>query len=200
MSETAVVMATDEDGLRAHFWGLLASLLAAPPSPKLLADLAAIPGDETGLGRALAALADSARATDGTAVEEEYQALFIGLSRGELVPFASYYLTGFLHEKPLARLRAHMGDLGLAVDDNVSEPEDHMAILAEIMQALITGSLGAPLGLAEQKDFFAAHIQPWAGQFFTDLESSPSARFYRSVGALGRLFLAVEAEAFTMID
>lgn len=200
MSNAAVAMATDEEQLRARFWGLLAVLLAAPPSAPLMGTLSIIPGDQSELGQALADLAAAARTTDLTAAEEEFSTLFIGLSRGELVPFASYYLTGFLHEKPLAHLRADMEALGMAVNDNVAEPEDHMAILAEIMQMLIDGSLGAPLNLAEQKRFFAAHIEPWAGRFFTDLESTPSARFYRPVGTLGRLFLAVEAQAFAMID
>ncbi|MBC7952423.1 MAG: molecular chaperone TorD family protein [Rhodospirillaceae bacterium] len=200
VSNAAVAMATDEEQLRARFWGLLAVLLAAPPSAPLMGTLSIIPGDQSELGQALADLAAAARTTDLTAAEEEFSTLFIGLSRGELVPFASYYLTGFLHEKPLAHLRADMEALGMAVNDNVAEPEDHMAILAEIMQMLIDGSLGAPLNLAEQKRFFAAHIEPWAGRFFTDLESTPSARFYRPVGTLGRLFLAVEAQAFAMID
>ncbi|MBC7906609.1 MAG: molecular chaperone TorD family protein [Rhodospirillaceae bacterium] len=200
VSEAAVVMATDEEHLRARFWGLLAALLAAPPSAPLLGTLALIPGDASELGHALADLAATARTMDPAAAEDEFNALFIGLSRGELVPFASYYLTGFLHEKPLAHLRANMEALGMVVNDNVSEPEDHIAILAEIMQLLIDGSLGAPLSLAEQKRFFAAHIEPWAGRFFTDLENSPAARLYRPVGVLGRLFLAVEAQAFAMID
>lgn len=200
MLNPAVATATDEEQLRARFWGLLAVLLAAPPSAPLLGTLSIIPGDDSELGRALADLASAARATDPVAAEEEFNTLFIGLSRGELVPFASYYLTGFLHEKPLAHLRADMQALGMAVNEGVSEPEDHLAILAEIMQMLIDGSLGEPLSLAEQKRFFAAHIEPWATRFFTDLENCPSARIYRPVGTLGRLFLAVEAQAFAMID
>lgn len=200
MSEPAVVMTTDEELLRARFWGLLATLLSAPPSSQLLAALAAMPGDDTEMGQALAELAAAARATAPETAEDEFTALFIGLSRGELVPFGSYYLTGFLHEKPLAALRTDLAELGIAVEDGVSEPEDHIAILAEIMQALIDGSLGSPLPLAEQKRFFAAHLEKWAGRFFADLENCPAAGFYRPVGRLGRLFLDVEAQAFAMID
>jgi TorA maturation chaperone TorD len=200
VSDAAVVMATDEEVLRARFWGLLAALLAAPPSRELLNTLAAIPGDDTGIGRALGELGEAARTTPPETAEDEFTTLFIGLSRGELVPFGSYYLTGFLHEKPLAALRADLAELGIEVADDISEPEDHIAILAETMQALIDGSLGAPLPLAEQKRFFAAHIEPWAGRFFTDLENCPAARFYRPVGTLGRLFLEVEAQAFAMTD
>lgn len=200
MSETAVVLTSDEEILRARFWGLLAALLAAPPSQQLLDTLAAMPGDDTGIGRALGELAAAARATTPAAAEEEFTALFIGLSRGELVPFASYYRTGFLHEKPLAALRADLAELGIEIADGISEPEDHIAIVAEIMQALIDGSLGSPLSLTEQKRFFAAHVEPWAGRFFADLENCPAAGFYRPVGTLGRLFLEVEVLAFAMTD
>ena len=200
MSEAATIaQATDEELLRAHFWGLLAALLAAPPSAEILQTLSAIDGDDTDMGRALAALAQAARDADPASAEEEFTDLFIGLSRGELVPFASFYLTGFLHEKPLAVLRDDLARLGIEIEDGVSEPEDHIAILAEVMQALIDGSLGEAASLAEQKRFFAAHIENWAPKFFADLENCPAARFYRPVGALGRLFLSVEAEAFAMI-
>jgi TorA maturation chaperone TorD len=200
LAETAVVTTTDEEILRARFWGLLAALLAAPPSQELLAALSAMPGDDTDIGRALGALATRARATRPETAEDEFNTLFIGLSRGELVPFGSYYLTGFLHEKPLAALRADLAALGIELEDDVAEPEDHIAILAETMQALIDGSLGSPLPLSEQKRFFAAHLLPWAGRFFSDLENCPAADFYRPVGTLGRLFLDVEAQAFAMID
>jgi TorA maturation chaperone TorD len=200
VADAAAVIATDEEILRARFWGLLAALLSAPPSDELLAALAAMPGDDTEIGHALADLAALARTTGVEAAEDEFTTLFIGLSRGELVPFGSYYLTGFLHEKPLAALRADLAELGIEVEDGVAEPEDHIAILAETMQTLIDGSLGTPLPLAEQKRFFAAHLQPWAGRFFADLETCPAAAFYRPVGTLGRLFLDVEAQAFAMID
>lgn len=200
MSDAAVVTTTDEEILRARFWGLLAALLAAPPSGDLLSTLATLGGNDSDIGRALSDLAARAAATSPAAVEDEYTALFIGLSRGELVPFASYYRTGFLHEKPLAALRADLAELGIEIADGISEPEDHIAIVAEIMQALIDGSLGSPLPLSEQKRFFAAHVEPWAGRFFTDLESCPAAGFYRPVGTLGRLFLEVEVLAFAMTD
>lgn len=200
MTHPAIATVSEEDVLRGQFWGLFAALLSAPPSPELLGRLASIPGDDTPLGRALGALGRAARDTTEAAVAEEYSELFVGLTRGELLPYGSYYLTGFLHEKPLAALRADLAALGVAVEDGVSEPEDHIAILAEIMQGLIGGALGEPLPLDRQKNFFATHIQPWADKFFADLEAATSARFYRAVGGLGRAFLAVEADAFAMID
>lgn len=200
MTHPAIATVTDEDVLRGQFWGLLAALLAAPPSADLLSRLASIPGDDTPLGRALGALGQAARDTRVDATADEYHELFIGLTRGELLPYGSYYLTGFLNEKPLAALRGDLAALGIAVDDGVAEPEDHIAILAEIMQGLIDGALGEPLPLDRQKHFFATHLQPWADRFFADLETAQTARFYRAVGGLGRAFLAVEADAFAMID
>lgn len=200
MTHQAIATVTEEDALRAQFWGLLASLLNFPPPHDLLARLAAIPGDDTPLGRALGALGDAAAGTTEAAADDEFAELFVGLTRGELLPYASYYLTGFLNEKPLAVLRGDLAALGIAAADGVAEPEDHIAILADIMHGVITGDLGDPLPLARQKQFFAAHIQPWADRFFAELETAEAARFYRAVGGLGRAFLAVEAEAFAMID
>lgn len=198
MTNAAVAMATDEDVLRARFWGLLAALLKSAPSQDLLDRLAGISADPTPIGTALGALAEAARNASPAAIAEEYGELFIGLGRGELLPYGSYYLTGFLHEKPLAALRADMAELGIAVAEGITEPEDHVAILADMMQGLIAGSFAAPLGV--QKRFFAAHLGQWVARFLTDLEKADCARFYRPVAALGRAFLAVEAEAFAMID
>lgn len=199
MNVPASVLASEEEALRARFWGLLATLLIAPPKAETLAQLATIDADDsTPMGRALRDLARAAAETDAGAAEEEFNDLFIGLARGELIPFGSYYLTGFLHEKPLAVLRADLAALGIALSDGVAESEDHVAILADIMQGLIAGAFAAPL--EAQREFFTAHLAPWAGRFFTDLENANAARFYRPVGALGRLFLEVEAEAFAMTE
>lgn len=200
MTHPAHAPVTDEDGLRSRFWGLLARLLVAPPSQDLIDRLAAIPADDTSLGHALGTLAEAARGTDAITAREEYEELFIGVPRGELLPYGSYYRTGFLNEKPLAALRSDMARLGIATAEGVHEPEDHIGILAEMMQCLIAGTLGQPLPLSRQKQFFVAHLADWADRFFADLEKAASARFYRAVGGLGRAFLAVEAEAFAMID
>ena len=188
----------EEDLLRAQIYGLLGRLLVRPPDRVVLDLSAAIEGDDSELGAALSALAEGARATNPEAAEDEYNALFIGMTRGELVPYASYYLTGFLHEKPLADLRGDMALLGLARADDVSEPEDHIAALCEMMHGFTTGVFGTPLALADQRRFFDAHIATWAPKFFEDLEAAESAVFYAPVGRVGRLFMAVEAEAFEM--
>ena len=132
---------------------------------------AALTGDDSALGRAIAALARAADGADVAAVRREYNALFIGLGRGELLPYASFYLTGFLNEKPLGVLRRDFARLGLARAEGVFEPEDGIASLMESMGAIIVGRFGDPVTLSRQRDIWARHVAPWAGHFFTDLES-----------------------------
>lgn len=187
-----------EDIARAECYRLLARLLMVPPGRDVLAAVGHLLGGEGEFGGAIDALAARARQAEARAVEREYHALFIGLARGELLPYASYYLTGFLYEKPLARIRADMARLGIAQADEVSEPEDHIASLAESMAALILGAFGAPAVMTAQREFFAAHIASWAPRFFADLERAEQASFYKSVGRVGRLFLSIEAEAFAL--
>ena len=188
----------DEDDLRAQWYGLLARLLGDAPDQALLDELAGLHGGDGELGDALTALARAAQGTSAADVRQEHFELFIGIGQGELVPFGSYYLTGFLHEKPLAKLRDDMVRLGLARADEVKEPEDGIASEMEMMAALITGAFGAPADLATQRDFFDRHIAVWAPRFFEDLEAAKAARFYMPVGTLGRLFLAIEMQAFEM--
>ncbi len=188
----------DEELHRARIYGLLARLLAAPPDAALLAGLAGLAGDDSELGRAFAALARAAAAITQAAVAEEYHDLFIGLTRGELLPYGSYYLTGFLNEKPLALLRGALAHLGIARASQVKEPEDHIAALCEIMAGLIDGAYGTPQPLAAQRMFFTAHIAIWADRFFKDLAGAKAAVFYAAVGQLGRRFVAIESAAFAM--
>ncbi len=190
----------EEDLLRARFYGLLANLLSGPPRAEMLAGLERLDGDSTDMGRALGDLGKAAAAATVEDVEQEFNDLFIGLSEGELTPYASYYLTGFLYEKPLADLRADMETLGLRSAEDVSEPEDHIASLFEIMHWLITGSLDSPADLGTQKVFFETHVGSWASRFFEDLETAENAVFYRPIGAIGRTFIAIEREAFSMVE
>jgi TorA maturation chaperone TorD len=193
----AIAPAT-EDRLRAEWYCMLGRLLSRPPDKALLDRIVAMKGDDTQLGRQIDVLATAARATTSEAVEEEYFDLFIGVGRAELLPFASYYLAGFLNERPLAQLRGDMGRLGIARVESVKEPEDHVATLFEIMSGLITGAFGTPLDLAEQRRFFDAHIGCWAPRFFDDLQAARSAVFYMPVGSIGASFLAIESQAFDM--
>jgi TorA maturation chaperone TorD len=128
--------------------------------------------------------------------QREYFDLFIGIGRGELVPYESYYLTGFLHERPLARLRADLAALSIERVENHSEPEDHAAILCEIMAGLIAGDFA--VSIERQRHFFDRHLAPWLGRFFADIETTKAAGFYRPVGTIGRLFIEIEAEAFAL--
>lgn len=188
----------DIDRARADLYNFLGALLAAPPDEMLLSQTAALTGDETDLGQAIGTLARVAKVRKPKAVTSEFNALFIGLSRGELLPFASYYLTGFLNEKPLAALRRDMLAQGFQRSATVFEPEDSIASLMEIMGAMIVGRFGKPADLETQKTFFNTHIKPWAGHFFTDLEEAKGSVFYAPVGTVGKIFMSVEAEAFRM--
>lgn len=198
LDEIPVADISDEDAARAQCYTLLAHLLNAPPSADLLDVVRGIDGDDSELGQALRSLASVAQRTSVEAAEREYNDLFIGVGRGELLPYASYYLTGFLQERPLAELRGDMAKLGIQRRDGVPEPEDHIALLCETMAGLITGAFGEPAALAEQQRFFARHIGTWAPRFFEDLQATKSAVLYMPVGRVGRVFMAIEAEAFGM--
>jgi TorA maturation chaperone TorD len=192
------LVVTDEDHLRSQWYGLLARLLSAPPDEALLAMIRGLEGDDSELGQGIHALAAAARATTAEAAGEEYFNLFIGVGGSELLPYGSYYLTGFLNEKPLARLRDDMAALGIARAENVKEPEDHIASLCEMMAGLITGAFGSPVDLTQQQRFFATHVACWAPRFFADLQASKTAAFYMPVGAIGSVFMSIESQAFEM--
>lgn len=187
-----------EDALRADLYEFVGAILARPPDQAFLDRIARLTGDATALGQAVSALARVAAVSKARSVETEFNALFIGLGRGELLPYASYYLTGFLNEKPLAGLRRDMAARGMTRAPNVYEPEDNIASLMEMMAGLIRGRFIAPASLADQKLFFGKHVSPWAGHFFSDLEAARHSVFYASVGAVGREFMAIEAEGFRL--
>lgn len=192
--------ATGND-LRADHWRFLASVLAAPPSEDMLAAIAALSGDDTPLGQAYRALAAAADTADRAAVEREYFELFVGVGRGELLPYGSFYITGFLNERPLADLRRDLAVMGVARADGRHEPEDHVASLSEIMAGLASGAFSADVlgcGAAGEAGFFARHLQPWVPNFFDDLAVAPSADFYRHVAEIGRLFMQIEIRAFEL--
>ena len=184
------------DAARAQEYALLSVLLARAPDAGLLARLAALRGDASPLGLTHAALGEAASRTSVERVEREYFDLFIGLGRGELLPYGSYYLTGFLHERPLARLRADLSKLGIQRAAGQPEPEDHAAILCEIMAGLASRRFPAPAGA--DRELFEEHLAPWIGRFFVDLERAEAADFYRSVGRLGGMFIDIESEALTL--
>jgi len=181
---------------RADEYALLSLLLWRAPDRDLLGRLSHLKGDSSPLGMAHLQLGLAASATQVKDVEREYFRLFIGLGRGELVPYASYYLTGFLHERPLAKVREDLAALDIERAENVREPEDHIAMLCEVMSAMIAGQFASDS--IDDRAFFNRHLKPWAGRFFTDLEAVSSMDFYRAVGTLGRVFIDIEAEAQTL--
>lgn len=186
------------DAARAQEYALIAVLLTRAPDARLLTELSELRGDATPLGVAHAALAEAASTTSAARIEREYFNLFIGLGRGELMPYGSYYLTGFLHDRPLARLRENLSAIGVARAEGVVEPEDHAGILCEIMSGLASGRLPAPAG--SDRMIFETHMAPWIGRFFSDLEQAEGADFYRRLGTLGRIFTDIETEAFELPD
>ena len=190
-------MAIDEvDTARAQEYALLATLLTRAPDAPLLSRLSKLRADASPLGLAHAALAEAAEKTAVESVEREFFDLFIGLGRGELMPYGSYYLTGFLHERPLARLREDLARIGIARAEGVVEPEDHAGILCEIMSGLASRQLPAPPD--SERMIFDKHMAPWIGRLFTDLENAEAGDFYKRLGTLGRVFMDIEAEAFDM--
>lgn len=196
--ETAHSAKADIDPIeqtRADIYSLLSLCLAKAPDQALLDRLSTIEGDATALGQALKKLATSSSA-GLESIERDYFNLFIGLGRGELLPYASFYLTGFLHERPLASLRDDLRRLGLERSGTMSEPEDHMAILCEIMAHLIRSDTQGVL--LEQAHLFDRHIKPWGARFFGDLEQAGKTEFYKNVGALGLLWTGIEEEAFML--
>jgi TorA maturation chaperone TorD len=186
----------DIDQARAREYSLLSRLLVKSPGAELMARLAELRGDASPLGAAHGALARAANRVDAEGAEREYFDLFIGVGRGELLPYASYYLTGSLHGRPLARLRETLQRIGIEPVEELAEPEDHAAVLLEIMGALAGGVIPTTAGAA--REVFDEHLAPWIGRFFSDLEQAKSADFYTAVGALGRTFIGIEIAAFAM--
>jgi TorA maturation chaperone TorD len=186
----------ETDQARAQEYALLSTLLARAPEASFLERLAKLRGDPSPLGVAHAALGVAAARLTPKQIGREYFDLFVGLSRGELLPYGSYYLTGFLHERPLARLRGDLKRWGIEQADGQCEPEDHAAILCEIMATILRGEIEVAAGA--QHELFDRHMAPWIGRFFTDLEQSASADFYRAVGTLGRTFMEIESEGFKL--
>jgi len=188
----------DVDAARAQEYALLGALLLRAPDAELLEKVGDLRGDATALGFAHIELAAAARGAKLETIEQEFFDVFIGIGRGELLPYGSYYLTGFLHERPLARLRQDMSEIGIDRADGVVEPEDHAGILCEIMSGIISGQLSAAPN--SDRIIFEKHMAPWVGRFFTDLERVAASEFYRQVGTVGRLFIEIETQAFALAD
>lgn len=188
-----------EETARADLYGLLATLLYAPPSQALLDTIgsAVVQGDSV-LEHAWADLVAACKTAQQEAVREEYELLFIGVGKPEVMLYGSFYLSGFLMEKPLAELRTDLSLLGLQRSDDVVESEDHLASLCEVMRYLIAADDVVHANLAAQEKFFNAHMRAWVLDCCNALESSRNANFYKPVARLAHIFFEVEMQAFDM--
>lgn len=186
-----------EQQYRAAAYSLLAVLLHAVPNQHTLnqvAEFAQVEIDEDELLLAMSSLGLAVQTINHQQINDEYHELFIGLGRGELVPYGSWYLTGYLMEQPLSVLRDDLKQLGFERDNSVTEPEDHIAALFEVMSMMITDSHD----WNQQMYFFEKHISPWCQRFLTDLEKAESASFYQSVGRFGSAFIKMDQQYLQM--
>ena len=188
----------EEELARAGLYRLLALLLSKPPDKETLRILDNLGDGASPIGEALRKIANKAKKLDADSIMDEFHNLFIGLGEGELVPYGSYYLSGFLHEKPLARLRSDLHHLKIQQRHNVMEPEDSMSSLCEVMSLLVSGEINGAASLETQQSFFTKHLGSWGNEFFEDLKNAKSARFYSAVGDLGIEFINVEKQAFEL--
>ena len=187
----------EEQQYRASAYGLVAALLRSPPDEALLgrvAQLSWVEGGSDELSLSMCMLGLAARTIEAEEINDEFHDLFVGLGRGELMPYASWYLTGFLLEKPLGLLRDDLAQLGIERDPSVREPEDHIAALCEVMFMLITDGAGFDV----ESRFFKTHMAPWYDRFFSDLSVAGAAVFYRNLGRFGAAFIELEKKYFSI--
>ncbi|MGH8751761.1 MAG: TorD/DmsD family molecular chaperone [Burkholderiales bacterium] len=192
-----------EDLARADMYALIARLFYAPDAQLLgaiaQADEIVAQGDNAHLAQAWRALVAAAAAGPET-VKEEHENLFIGVGKPDVMLYGSYYLAGFLMEKPLAKLRDDLSKLGLARNDYVSEPEDHLSALCDVMRYLISGDeMHAAASIEEQKQFFSRHLQPWYERFCAAVLAAEKANFYKPAARFVKAFFEIEMESFAMV-
>lgn len=195
--------ALDEETARAEVYGVLAALFYAPPSAELMAQLRVAVTEAPAAGGFLEEpwrqLVGAARELSDAQVADEYDALFGGVGKPDVMLFGSYYLSGFLNEKPLAQLRSDLAALGLSREEGVNETEDHFACVCEVMRYLIAGEDVEVANLTQQQKFFSTHLQPWGMSLCDAIEQHPQARFYAALAGFVRAFLSVEAQGFDML-
>ena len=183
-----------EQTLRTEIYLVLSALFRSAPSEEMIEFLTSLEVEpsESAMQKAWIALQQAAKDSNREAIEDEYQDLFIGIGRGEVMPFGSWHMTGAMKEKPLAEIRHDMELLGFERDENVKEPEDHIAALCEVM-SMLTG---------EEEDLqqavFNKHIAPWFNSFTQQLENAESANFYKPAAQLCEAFLTLEQVRFSV--
>ncbi|WP_427915130.1 TorD/DmsD family molecular chaperone [Ramlibacter sp. MMS24-I3-19] len=195
--------ALDEETARAEIYGLLAQLFYAPPPPELLDALRVAVTEAPAAGAYLEepwrVLVGTAREMQAAEIRSEYNALFGGVGKPDVYLFGSHYLSGFLNEQPLARLRGDLRELGLTRDEAMPETEDHIAYLSEVMRYLIAGDDVAVANLARQREFFAVHLQPWVSAMCEAIVAHPRARFYAALARFTQAFMSVEQQGFDLL-
>ena len=193
---------SDEDRARAEHYAVLSRLFASAPDAEFLRKLPALAAtwgsSANALGQAWLMLGDAARNTDAEQLEDEYTRLFLTIGRPDVMLFGSFYMAGFLMEGPVVELRADLAELGLGRRLGVTESEDHIAALCDVMRHLIVTGPDAA-GLGRQQLFFTRHIAPWFEALCDALERAPDARFYPRTAPLVRAFFEVERLAFDML-
>ena len=184
---------TEEADLRADIYALLAALLREPPSEALRQWLAGLEGepDDIRLSQAWSRLATAAADSDVERLERAHFRHLIGVIQGDVLPYASYYREGGLMEASLVTLRKDLKTLGIQRSADVSEPEDHLAAMCEVMAMLISQN--------DQRagSFFHRHLAPWAGRCMHDL-ARVDTPFYAALGELATLFF--QRESAILID
>ena len=202
-SAIPVSSALDEETARAEIYGVLAQLFYSAPAPQFLEALRVAATEAPAAGAFLEEpwreLVASARALDDATIAREYDALFGGVGKPDIYLFGSHYLSGFLNERPLVRLRSDLAALGLVRDEDMSDTEDHVAYLSEVMRYLIAGDDVAVANLARQAEFFSTHLQPWLARLCETIQAHPKARFYAAVAGFTGAFAGVEAQGFDML-
>jgi TorA maturation chaperone TorD len=193
----------DEETARSEIYGLLAGVLYNSPAIELIAQIRVAATDTPAAGAFLEEpwrnFVGVTRSMSDQAIHDEYDALFGGVGKPEVYLYGSHYLSGFLNEKPLARLRTDLSSLGLERSEVMSDTEDHFAYLCEVMRYLIAGDDVAVANLTHQREFFSTHIQPWANQMCDAIQNNPKANFYAALAELIRAFMGIEAQGFDML-
>lgn len=201
--ESVSTSALDEETARSELYGLLALLFYAPPATELIAQLRVAATDTPAAGAYLEepwrVLVGVSRAMTDEAIQSEYDALFGGVGKPEVYLYGSHFLSGFLNEKPLARLRTDLTSLGLERAETMPETEDHFAYLCEVMRYLIAGDDVAVANLTRQREFFSSHLQPWVMKMCDDIQKNPNAHFYAALAELTQAFMSIEAQGFDML-
>ena len=208
--EAAVTTVGDEglpeDLARADLYGLIARLFHQPPDQELLNQIAAsipdgeeVQAEDAPLAKVWHSVVAVAKNNPAKAWHDEFDLNFISVGRPNIILNGSFYMAGHLNEKPLVEIRRSLETFGLESAEEVTETEDHISALCEVMRYLIAGDDVEISNLTNQRAFFNSHIRPWYDELCDAIEDIPEMHLYHPVAALTREFLAIEGQGFDMI-